>query len=34
LRYDLFYIKNMGLLFDLGIMLRTVSVILRGTGAR
>jgi sugar transferase (PEP-CTERM system associated) len=34
LRYDLYYIKNMGLLFDLNIMLRTVSVILRGSGAR
>jgi sugar transferase (PEP-CTERM system associated) len=34
LRYDLYYIKNMSLLFDLNIMLRTVSVILRGKGAR
>lgn len=34
LRYDLYYIKNMTLLFDLNIMLRTVSVILRGSGAR
>jgi sugar transferase (PEP-CTERM system associated) len=34
LRYDLYYIKNMGLLFDLNIMLRTVTVILRGKGAR
>ncbi|MFK7743041.1 MAG: TIGR03013 family XrtA/PEP-CTERM system glycosyltransferase [Planctomycetota bacterium] len=34
LRYDLFYIKNLGLLFDLNIMLRTVAVILRGKGAR
>jgi len=34
LRYDLYYIKNMGLLFDLNIMLRTVAVILRGKGAR
>ena len=34
LRYDLYYIKNMSLLFDVNIMLRTVSVILRGTGAR
>ncbi|MCK5942116.1 MAG: TIGR03013 family PEP-CTERM/XrtA system glycosyltransferase, partial [Planctomycetes bacterium] len=32
LRYDLYYIKNMGLLFDLNIMLRTVAVILRGKG--
>jgi sugar transferase (PEP-CTERM system associated) len=34
LRYDLYYIKNMSLLFDLNIMLRTVTVILRGKGAR
>lgn len=34
LRYDLFYIKNMGLLFDVNIILRTVAVILRGKGAR
>jgi len=34
LRFDLYYIKNMSLLFDLNIMLRTVSVILRGKGAR
>lgn len=34
LRYELYYIKNMGLLFDLNIMLRTIAVILRGTGAR
>lgn len=34
LRYDLYYIKNMGLLFDLSIMFRTVAVILRGSGAR
>jgi sugar transferase (PEP-CTERM system associated) len=34
LRYDLYYIKNMGPLFDLNIMLRTVDVILRGKGAR
>ncbi len=34
LRYDLYYIKNMSLLFDLNIMLRTVDVILRGKGAR
>ena len=34
LRYDLYYIKNMSLLFDLHIMLRTVSVILGGKGAR
>ena len=34
LRYDLYYIKNLSLLFDLNIMLRTVRVILRGSGAR
>jgi len=34
LRYDLYYIKNMSVLFDVNIMLRTVSVILRGKGAR
>ncbi|MEC7724848.1 MAG: sugar transferase, partial [Planctomycetota bacterium] len=34
LRYELYYIKNMGLLFDLNIILRTIAVILRGTGAR
>ena len=34
LRYDLYYIKNLSLLFDLNIMLRTVSVILGGKGAR
>jgi sugar transferase (PEP-CTERM system associated) len=34
LRYDLYYIKNMSLLFDVNIMLRTVAVILRGSGAR
>jgi sugar transferase (PEP-CTERM system associated) len=34
LRYDLYYIKNMSLLFDLNIMFRTIAVILRGSGAR
>ncbi len=34
LRYELYYIKNMGLLFDLNIMARTIAVILRGSGAR
>ena len=34
LRYDLYYIKNMTLLFDLTIILKTVAVILRGKGAR
>ncbi|HLQ36484.1 MAG TPA: exopolysaccharide biosynthesis polyprenyl glycosylphosphotransferase, partial [Planctomycetota bacterium] len=34
LRYDLYYIKNMSLLFDLNIILRTTGVILLGKGAR
>ncbi len=34
LRYDLYYIKNIGILFDLNIILRTVAVILSGKGAR
>ena len=34
LKYDLYYIKNMSLLFDVNIILRTVAVILRGQGAR
>jgi sugar transferase (PEP-CTERM system associated) len=34
LRYDLYYVKNMGPLFDLNIIFRTVGVILFGKGAR
>jgi sugar transferase (PEP-CTERM system associated) len=34
LRFDLYYIKNMGLMFDLNIVLRTIGVILLGKGAR
>jgi sugar transferase (PEP-CTERM system associated) len=34
LRYDLYYIKNVGLMFDVSIMLRTIGVILLGKGAR
>ncbi|MEO6596690.1 MAG: YraN family protein [Planctomycetota bacterium] len=34
LRYDLYYIKNTRVLFDLNIILRTVAVILRGRGSR
>jgi sugar transferase (PEP-CTERM system associated) len=34
LQYDLFYVKNHGLLFDLLILLQTVEVILFGKGAR
>ena len=34
LQYDLFYVKNHGLMFDLIILLQTVEVILFGKGAR
>jgi exopolysaccharide biosynthesis polyprenyl glycosylphosphotransferase len=34
LSYDLYYIKNRGLLLDIVIVLRTVGVVLRGEGAR
>lgn len=34
LKFDLFYVKNHGLLFDLMIMLQTVEVVLFGRGAR
>jgi sugar transferase (PEP-CTERM system associated) len=34
LQYDLYYVKNHGLLFDILIMLQTVEVILLGKGAR
>jgi sugar transferase (PEP-CTERM system associated) len=34
LSYDLYYIKNRGLLLDLVILLKTVGVVLRGEGAR
>ena len=34
LQYDLFYVKNHGLLFDFLILLQTVEVILLGKGAR
>jgi exopolysaccharide biosynthesis polyprenyl glycosylphosphotransferase len=34
LRYDLYYIKNITLLLDVSIILRTVAVIMRGSGAR
>lgn len=34
LRYDLYYIKNMTVLFDLSIMVRTIGVILRAKGSR
>ena len=34
LKYDLLYIKNVGLWADVGIMLRTVGVVLTGQGAK
>jgi sugar transferase (PEP-CTERM system associated) len=34
LQYDLYYIKSYNLFFDLSIMLDTVKVVLRGSGAR
>ena len=34
LKYDLFYVKNHDLLFDLTILVQTVEVVLFGRGAR
>jgi lipopolysaccharide/colanic/teichoic acid biosynthesis glycosyltransferase len=34
LQYDLYYVKNRSLLFDLAILLQTVEVVLWGKGAR
>ena len=34
LKYDLFYVKNHHLLFDLAILIQTVEVVLFGRGAR
>jgi sugar transferase (PEP-CTERM system associated) len=34
LEYDLFYIKNMSIVFDMKIMLRTLGVVILGEGAR
>jgi len=34
LKYDLFYVKNMSMTFDLLIMLRTIKIVLMQTGAR
>lgn len=34
LQYDLYYIKNMSILFDLLIILQTIKIVLRGRGAR
>jgi lipopolysaccharide/colanic/teichoic acid biosynthesis glycosyltransferase len=32
IEYDLYYLKNQSLLFDLSIMLRTIIVVIRGEG--
>lgn len=34
LQYDLYYIKNMSLLFDLTIVLETIKIVIMGKGAR
>jgi lipopolysaccharide/colanic/teichoic acid biosynthesis glycosyltransferase len=34
LKYDLYYIKNMSILFDLMIIFKTVKIVLLGRGAR
>ena len=34
LKYDLFYVKNNNVVFDLWIALKTIKVILSGHGAR
>jgi lipopolysaccharide/colanic/teichoic acid biosynthesis glycosyltransferase len=34
LQYDLYYVKNHNLLFDLTILVQTVEVVLMGKGAR
>jgi exopolysaccharide biosynthesis polyprenyl glycosylphosphotransferase len=34
LSYDLYYLKHRGLALDLAILLRTIGVVVRGTGAR
>jgi sugar transferase (PEP-CTERM system associated) len=34
LEYDLFYLKNMSILFDITIVLRTAVIVLRGRGSR
>ena len=34
LQYDLFYIKNLNLMLDLQILLKTIKVIMFGSGAR
>jgi lipopolysaccharide/colanic/teichoic acid biosynthesis glycosyltransferase len=34
LQYDLYYVKNNSLLFDLGILVQTAEVVFLGKGAR
>ena len=34
LEYDLFYLKNMSLAFDLAIIIRTIGIVLGGHGGR
>ncbi len=34
LQYDIYYIKNMSVLYDLTIVLETIKTVIRGTGAR
>jgi lipopolysaccharide/colanic/teichoic acid biosynthesis glycosyltransferase len=34
LEYDLFYIKNMSILLDIKILLKTIGIVLFGQGAR
>ena len=34
LKYDLYYVKNQSLMFDLLVLLQTVEVVLFGKGAR
>ena len=34
LEYDLYYIKNMSILLDIKILLRTIGVVLLGEGSR
>jgi lipopolysaccharide/colanic/teichoic acid biosynthesis glycosyltransferase len=34
LRYDLFYVKNNSILLDMWIVLKTIKVVLQGSGSR
>jgi lipopolysaccharide/colanic/teichoic acid biosynthesis glycosyltransferase len=34
LEYDLFYLKNMSVLFDFAIILRTIRIVVTGSGSR